>query len=44
MVTAESPGRRRIAKPLGVLILTAFDGIFIGLTPLAALIVPRPRV
>lgn len=39
METVTSPPRRRIARPLGVFIITAFDGIFIGLVPLILLIV-----
>jgi hypothetical protein len=38
MQAAPTPSRRRIAKPPGVIILTAFDGIAVGLVPLAALL------
>ena len=38
MATAPVHSKRRIAKPLGVSVLTAFDGVFIGLLPLALLI------
>ena len=39
MESAATPGKRRIAKPLGVYVITAFDGIFIGLVPLILLLV-----
>jgi hypothetical protein len=38
METGSPPSRRRIAKPLGIYIITAFDGIAIGLFPLILLI------
>jgi|GEM_PF-3546851 len=38
METIPTPTRRRIAKPLGVYLITAFDAAFIGLFPLALLI------
>jgi hypothetical protein len=34
-----APSRRRIARPIGVTLLAAFDGIFIGLVPLVMLLV-----
>jgi hypothetical protein len=39
MESATAPGKRRIAKPLGVYVITAFDGIFIGLVPPILLLV-----
>jgi hypothetical protein len=38
METGSTPGRRRIARPLGIYIITVFDGIAIGLFPLILLI------
>jgi hypothetical protein len=39
MEPVAAPGKGRIAKPLGIYVITAFDGIFIGLVPLILLIV-----